>query len=163
VLYDPREGGPPAAACWTPGDAELFLATRQGRAIRFSERQVPVRGCLGMRVDRDDAIVGVAAVPADGGVFMATDDGKGTIRLMSGFSANKSPGASGKVGMKTDTLLGIATAQPGEDFFLISRLGKIIRFAADEVPAKDGVVQGVNCMNLRADSCVAMTAGGVAG
>ena len=35
--------------------------------------------------------------------------------------------------------------------------GKIIRFSADDIPAKEGVVQGVNCMSLRADSSVAAT------
>jgi len=163
VLYDPREGGPPAAACWTPGDGDLFLATRQGRAIRFAERQVPVRGCLGMRVDREDVIVGAAATNEEGGVFLLMNEGKGTVRLMSGFGANKSPGASGKVGMKTDHLVGAAGVQPGDDIFVISKLGKIIRFQVDEVPFKEGVVQGVACMNLRADECMAMTTSTVVG
>ena len=34
---------------------------------------------------------------------------------------------------------------------MISRLSKIIRFMSEEIPAKEGVVQGVNCMSLRAD------------
>ena len=156
VLYNPQEGGAPAAACWSSGGGDLFLATRLGKAIRFSERQVPVRGCLGMRVDQGDAIVGVAAVPVDGGVFMANDEGKGTVRQMSGFTANKAPGSGGKVGMKVDTLLGASSVSAGDDIFIISRLGKIIRFSVDEVPFKEGVVQGVNCMGLRADECVAM-------
>ncbi len=155
VLYNPQEGGAPAAACWSQGDGDLFLATRWGKAIRFAERQVPVRGCLGMRVDREDAIVGVAALHADGAVFMATDEGKGTVRLMSGFNANKAPGSGGKVGMKSDHLLGASAINAGDDIFMISRLGKIIRFSVDEVPFKEGVVQGVNCMSLRADECVA--------
>ncbi|MEZ4657445.1 MAG: DNA gyrase C-terminal beta-propeller domain-containing protein [Caldilineaceae bacterium] len=155
VLYDVKEGGPPAAACWTPGDGDLFLATQNGQAIRFSERQVPVRGCLGMRVERDDAIIGAAAVYEESGVFLVTDEGKGTIRLMGGFGANKAPGSGGKTAIKADRLVGVAAAAAGDDVFLISRLGKMIRFQADEVPAKEGVVQGVNCINLRADSCVA--------
>ena len=38
----------------------------------------------------------------------------------------------------------------------MSRLGKIIRFRASEVPAKEGVVQGVNCMALRSDDTIAV-------
>jgi DNA gyrase/topoisomerase IV subunit A len=90
-----------------------------------------------------------------------TEDGKGTIRLMSGFAANKSPGAGGKVIMKTDLLVGaFSVSTPNgeqDDIFAISQLGKIIRFQAGEVPAKEGVVQGVNCMNLRNDACRAFT------
>jgi DNA gyrase/topoisomerase IV subunit A len=44
----------------------------------------------------------------------------------------------------------------GDDIFAISRLGKIIRFQLAEVPPTDGVVQGVNCMALRADETVAL-------
>ncbi len=156
ILYDVKEGGAPAAACWTPGDGELFIATRKGNAIRFAETQVPVRGCLGIRVDPDDAVVGVAAVCGDNSVFLLSADGKGTIRAMSGFSANKEPGSGGKVAMKTDRLVGAASVAPGDDIFAISQLGKIIRFAADEVPEKEGVVQGVNCMTLRGDETTAL-------
>lgn len=157
MIYNINEGGAPAAACWTTGNEELFIATRQGKGIRFTERQVPVRGCLGLRVDPGDAVVGVAGATEECGVFLLTDDGKGTIRLLQGFSANKSPGASGKVVMKTETLVGASAAKAGDDVFAISALGKIIRFQADEVPAKEGVVQGVNCMSLRNDRCVAFT------
>lgn len=163
MIYNISEGGAPAAACWTTGNDELLIATRQGKAIRFTERQVPVRGCLGLRVDPGDTVVGVAGAGETGGVFLATDDGKGTIRLFSGFTANKSPGAGGKVAMKTETLVSAHAVKPGDDVFVISELGKIIRFQADEVPAKEGVVQGVNCMSLRNDRAVAFTVCTVAG
>jgi DNA gyrase subunit A len=161
VLYDVKEGGPPAAACWSSGNSELFLLTRQGRAIRFAERLVPVRGCLGMRVNPDDHIVGVAAAAEDGGLFMINEEGKGTIRLLSGFSANKSPGSGGKTAMKSETMVGVSAVDVSpngvDDLFVISQLGKLIRFRAAEVPPKEGVVQGVNCMNLRSDHCMALT------
>lgn len=156
VLYDVREGGPPAAACWSGGNDELFIVTRQAQAIRFAERLVPVRGCLGLRVDPGDQVVGVAAAATDGGVFLLAADGKGTIRQLNGFTANKAPGAGGKVAMKAEQIIGVVVADDHTDLFAISRLGKIIRFQAAEVPSKEGVVQGVNCMNLRADECVAL-------
>lgn len=156
ALYEVKEFGAPIAACWTPGDADLFIATRKGNAIRFSERHVPVAGCPGIRLDADDAAVGVASVRAESGVFLLGADGKGTIRLMAGFAPNKAPGGGGKLAMKTDRLVAALTAGATEDVFIISRLGKIIRFRADEVPAKEGVVQGVNCIALRADDAVAV-------
>ena len=45
-----------------------------------------------------------------------------------------------------------------DDVFAISGLSKIIRFQAVEIPPKEGVVQGVNCMALRADEVTAITA-----
>ena len=156
VLHNVAEGGPPAAACWTSGNDELLIATHTGAAIRFAERLVPVRGCLGLRVDPHDAVVGIAATDAQGGVFLLGQDGKGTIRLLEGFAANKAPGSGGKVVMKADRLIGAAAASPADDILILSRLGKVIRFPAHEIPAKEGVVQGVNCMALRADECVAL-------
>jgi DNA gyrase subunit A len=163
LLYDIREGGPPAAYCWSAANADLFIVTAKGLGIRFAEAQVAVRGSLGIRVDPDDAVVGVASVTAEHGVFMLSSDGKGTVRQMAGFALNKAPGSGGKVALKADKVVGAAFAQPGDDIFAISSLGKIIRFAVDEVPAKEGVVQGVNCMALRNDTVVAMTAAGMAG
>jgi DNA gyrase subunit A len=157
MLYDIREGGAPAATCWSGGESELFIATRQGLGIRFSERQVPVRGCLGIRVDPGDAVVAAAATTPTGRVFMAGNDGKGTVREMAGFAANKAPGSGGKVALKTERLVGASAVSDQDDIFIISRLGKIIRFRADEVPVKEGVVQGVNCISLRADEAAAIT------
>jgi DNA gyrase subunit A len=157
ILYNITEGGPPAAAAWTTGNDDLLIATRAGLAIRFAERLAPVRGCLGLRVDPNDVVVGVAAAEAEnGGAFMVSNEGKGTIRLYSGFSANKAPGSGGKTLMKVEQLVGTYAVREQDDIFIVSRLGKIIRFAAAEVPAKEGVVQGVNCMALRADECVVM-------
>ncbi len=161
ILYDTRDGGAPAAACWSAADADLFIATARGLAIRFAEPQVAVRGSLGIRVDPGDVVVGVASVRGDEGVFMLAADGKGTVRQMSGFALNKAPGSGGKQAMKADRLIGATPAKPGDDIFAISGLGKIIRFAVDETPAKEGVVQGVNCMTLRNDECTAVVAAGM--
>lgn len=156
IIHNVAEGGPPAAACWTSGNDDLFIVTRGGQAIRFSERLAPVRGCLGLRVEPGDVVAGVAAFNAEGGAFLLSAEGKGTIRLASGFTANKAPGASGKVAIKADLIVGAVAADEGDDLFAISQLGKIIRFQASEVPAKEGVVQGVHCMSLRADQCTAV-------
>jgi len=153
-FHDLKEGGPLVAACWSSGNDELFLASRQGKAIRFLETQVPARGCLGIRIDVTDAAVACTAVTAAGGVFLLSADGQGTVRLMTGFAANKAPGAVGKVALKTDQLVAATRVGPGDDLFVISRLGKLIRFAADEIPAKEGAVQGVAIMALRADEAV---------
>lgn len=155
-FHNVKEGGYLVDACWTPGDGDLFIATKQGKATRFMESQVSTRGCLGLRTQVDDVVVAVTAVSADSGVFLVGDDGKGTIRQMAGFNANKAPGAGGKVAMKTDNLVGALAVDGSDDILLISRLGKIIRFQAEEVPPKEGVVQGVNCMALRADEVTAV-------
>jgi DNA gyrase subunit A len=157
-LFDMRSFGPLAAACWTPGDGDLFIATRSGRGIRFSEKLLHPQGSPGIRVEEDDPPAGIAAVYQDSGVFMVGADGRGTIRQMEGFNPNKSTGGSGKTAMNINNMVGAVTVSDKDDIFLISRLGKLIRFSAEDVPSKEGVVQGVNCMALRADNVVALTA-----
>lgn len=156
-FHDLKEGGPLVSACWSAGSGDVFLASREGKAIRFLETQVPARGCLGIRLDPADEAIAATPVAATDGVFLIGEDGQGTIRLMRGFAANKAPAAGGKVAMKTDNLVGAVRVSSGDELFVISRLGKLIRFAADEVPPKEGVVQGVACMALRADEVTAIT------
>ena len=154
LMFDAGKFGALAGACRTPGDAELFVATREGKAIRFAEKLVPAQGGPGLRLDGGDKVVAIASVEEDSAVFLTDADGKGTVRQMTGFAANKSAGGSGKIAMKTDSLVAALTIHPGDDVFMISTLSKLIRFPGDEVPPKDGTVQGVNCMMLRADNVI---------
>jgi DNA gyrase subunit A len=157
ALCDSKAFGPLAAACWTPGDSDLFLATRQGRGVRFAEKTVPPQGCMGIRLSERDSVVGIAGVSDGSRVLLVSAEGNGAIRLMSGFSANKAPGAGGKTAMSADQLVGAATVEEEDDVFILSRLSKVIRFSASEIPPKEGVVQGVHCMNFRGDAAVAFT------
>ncbi len=161
LFFNTRETGPLVAACWTEGDSDLFLLTQRGIAIRFSEKALSPMGDWGIKVSADDRVVAITSVYADGQVFIIGSDGKGTIREMSGFAANKSAGGSGKIAMKNDHIVGAAMVTANDDLFILTRLGKMIRFRADEVPSTDGVVQGVICVNMRNDEVVAVKASGV--
>lgn len=154
-LYD-RNFGPLAAACWTPGDGDLLIATRQGRAIRFSEKLVPPAGILGIRMSEGDSAISITPVYSESNVFMLSADGKGSIRQMENFTPNKAPGAGGKIAINTDHLICAMNADEIQDIFIISRLSKIIRFPVSDIPPKDSIVQGVICMSLRADEPVSV-------
>jgi DNA gyrase/topoisomerase IV subunit A len=157
AIYNVEAYGPLVSACWSSGRGEFFIATRQGHAIRFAERSLPAAGGQGIRLQEDDEAVAIASVGPDSGIFLLSADGLGTIRLMSGFSPNKAPGGGGKVALKTERLVGAVSVDQAGDLFIISRLSKIVRFQATEVPGKEGVVQGVRCMTLRSDEAVALT------
>lgn len=156
ILYDTAREQPPIRACWTSGNDDLLVTTTLGNALRFPERQVPKTGCLGIRLDDGDSLFNLVAVQESSGVLLISADGKGTIRHMSGFRANKAPGAGGKQLLKTEKLVGAVPVQEQDDVFIISELGKLIRFRASDIPAKEGLVQGVHCMALRADAAVAV-------
>lgn len=158
-FHDPERSGFITAGCWTRGEEHLFIGTQQGKGIRFRETQVPARhGCLGLRVDEGDVTVAITAVQEAGAVFLLSGDGKGTVRQMSGFRMNKAPGAGPKVALKSDNMVAAATVSKGDDIFIVSQTGKMIRFQAEEVPSKEGVVQGVHCMTLRNDEATAAVA-----
>jgi DNA gyrase subunit A len=150
-LFNLSDFGLLTAACWTPGDAELLIVSSQGMGIRFPEKAISPQGDVGIRLGGDDKAVGITSVNPDSEVFFLGVDGRGTLRQMSGFAANKSAGGAGKIAMKTPRLVGAAAVQPDDDIFVITRLGKIIRFQADEIPATEGTVQGVNCISMRQD------------
>ena len=155
-LYDFRAFGYLASATWTPGDGDLFIATLQGRAIRFAEKLISPQGTQGIRLTEQDKAVSIAAVHPDSGVFMLSADGRGTIRRMDGFAPNKAPGAGGKIALTTDKLVCALNVENTDQLFIISTLSKIIRFRVDDIPPKDGIVQGVVCISLtsrRTGSC----------
>lgn len=154
-LFDYKQFGLLASACRSEGDADLFIATRLGKAIRFSEKSIAPQGALGIRLANQDQAVAIASVREDSRIFLLSSDGKGTIRTMESFSANKAPGAAGKIAITADHLVSALCVDGQEDVFIISTLAKIIRFRLDDVPVKDNAVQGVICMSLRADEPVA--------
>jgi DNA gyrase subunit A len=80
---------------------------------------------------------------------------------METFAPNKSMGGSGKQLFKSSHTVGMVTVSYNDDLFIISQLGKIIRFRADEVPVSEGVVQGVICMTLRGDEVTSVVSSGL--
>jgi DNA gyrase subunit A len=158
VLYHVREHGKPTGACYHSSDDHLLIATQNGLGIRFSARHIPNFGCQGIRLASTDATVSICPANLKESVFLLADDGKGTIREMAGFAENKAAGAGGKQLLKAEKLVSALRVTEKDDLFVLSKLSKIVRFSADEVPPKEGVVQGVNCMALRADTCVAVLA-----
>jgi len=162
AMFKWEEFGPLAAVCWTPGNADLFVATRKGSAIRFPEKLVTPQGDAAIRLAAGDQVTAIAPVYDDSDVFIIGADGRGALRQMSGFAANKSMGGSGKIALRTENLVTAFAVRPHDEIFIFSRLGKMIRFRADEVPSTEGVVQGAICMSLRGDEVVAAMVSGLA-
>lgn len=158
LLVEPGRGGAPAAATLSNGGGDVLVALRSGAAYRFAEQLIRREGVRGIQVRPDDAVIGLAVIAEGGGeaIFLASGDGLGARRGDDTFSANKSPGGQGKVIMKTDALAGVAAVTEQSEVFGVSGLGKIIRFAVAEVPAKAGNVQGVNIMDCRGDQLTAI-------
>jgi DNA gyrase subunit A len=62
------------------GDNDIMLMTRNGKAIRFHENQVRpmglvAAGVMGIKLQTDDAVVGMELLPHKGEIFMVASDG----------------------------------------------------------------------------------------
>jgi DNA gyrase subunit A len=157
LLSDPKRGGPPAVMTLSEGAGEVLLVLRSGLGYRFPERLISREGVRGIQTRPDDQVVGLVSIQGDEDeVLLVTADGQGTRRQMAGFASNKSPGGQGKVIMKSDALAGAARVGSEDEVLCISGFAKIIRFSAEETPAKSGNVQGVSILDTRGDSLAAL-------
>jgi DNA gyrase subunit A len=160
AMYPFNEFGPLSGVCWTNGDGELLVVSKHGVGIRFNEKLIPPQGDWAIKLGADDAVTSIAPVYADSDVFVIGSDGRGTLRSMTSFAANKSMGGSGKQLFKNNHVVRLVPVELSDDLFIISMLGKLIRFRCDEVPSSEGTVQGVICMSLRGDEVITAIASG---
>ncbi len=152
VALDPRQTGSSASAmCLSGGTADVLMVSRGGMATRFNISVAPLQAAPGIKLRPGDTLAGLAAIHEEDPVFVVTEDGLGTRRLMEGFAANKAPGAAGKIIMKSEVVAGIVCAPDSADLVVLTRFSKLIRFNAEEVPAKTAPVQGVDIVELRGD------------
>ncbi|MFN8481575.1 MAG: DNA gyrase C-terminal beta-propeller domain-containing protein [Anaerolineae bacterium] len=152
VVLDPRQtGGSACAMCLSSGTADVLMVSRGGMAARFNISVAPLQAAPGLKLRTGDTLVGLAAIHEADSVFVVTEDGLGTRRLMEGFAANKAPGAAGKIIMKSEAVAGVVRAPDSADLVVLTRFSKLIRFTAEEVPAKTAPVQGVDIVELRGD------------
>jgi hypothetical protein len=78
----------------TNGQNEILLATRQGKAIRFSEEDVrpmglSAAGVLAVKLGSDDAVVGMGIVQADGFVVTFSEQGYAKRTAINNFPLQK--------------------------------------------------------------------------
>jgi DNA gyrase subunit A len=81
VLVKVNEGDRLGWVGLTNGKKEILLVTASGMAIRFKEDDVRPMGLVaagvnGMKLEDKDEVVGAEILPADGDVFLLTNDGK---------------------------------------------------------------------------------------
>jgi DNA gyrase subunit A len=143
----------------TSGQDDLLLATRQGKAIRFSEDEVrpmglSAAGVLAIKLGKDDAVVGMGVIAKDTEVILFTEKGYAKRTAAKDFPAQKRYGggvqaiklssrsgptavaalASGKQSLVLMTAKGRVTRLPVKAFRAMGRatLGSKTRFDTKE-------------------------------
>ena len=142
------------------GNADIVLATREGRSIRFEEAQVretgrATQGVIGIRLRKDDYVVSLVVIPeeakADAELLTISEAGFGKRTLLGEYPV-QNRGGMGVITMKvtdrTGSLVSLGQVTGEEELFVLSEGGVLIRTRVSEVSNYGRSSQGVTIMRL---------------
>ena len=143
----------------TDGKQDLFLATRQGKSIRFQEKQVREvgragKGVRGIRLGKNDLVIGMELVKDGKSLLTATEKGYGK---RTNFTAYRRQGRGGKgiLNIKTTAKNGlavsIAAAGDEDEIIVMTASGKVIRQRVKEIKSTGRLAQGVRLIKMTDD------------
>ncbi|KUO49620.1 MAG: DNA gyrase subunit A [Desulfitibacter sp. BRH_c19] len=140
----------------TDGDKELILGTRQGKSIRFSEKQVrrmgrTARGVKAINLAVEDKVVSGDIIDKDSQVICVTQNGFGK-RTNSEEYRVQSRGGKGslalKLNEKTGLLIALRVVQEKQELMIVTKGGIIIRTQVEGISQMGRVTQGVKLMRM---------------
>ncbi|MGH9476367.1 MAG: DNA gyrase subunit A [Terriglobales bacterium] len=146
------------------GKSEIFLATHEGKGIRFPETGVrsmgrTAQGVRGMTLDDDDYIVGMEIARDPHQLILSVTEGGYAKRTALSEYRLQSRGGSGVINVKTTARNGkvvavmAVTETPG--VMIISQQGKIIRCGSSSIREVGRAAQGVRILRLEEGDQVA--------
>ena len=144
----------------TDGTKRIFIATHNGLAIRFDEKNVrpmgrATRGVRGIDLRQDDYVVSVCPVSAEDKERMlsVSEQGYGKQTLITTYRL-QSRGGKGVINMKTTEKTGkVVAVFPVEDeaeIMIITQQGKLIRLEAADIRKTGRSAQGVRLIKTDA-------------
>lgn len=139
----------------TNGSNELIVATRSGKAIRFSEKDVrevgrSARGVKSMDLDNDDEIVGMSVIRDNAYVLTVSETGNGRLSEISDYRIQRR-GGKGLLNYHVDKygkVAAIKIVNFDDDIILISEEGIMIRIEAASIRICQRPSKGVRIMRL---------------
>ncbi len=152
-----REGDALIDVRITDGTNEVLLATRLGKAIRFSEADVRAmgrrtEGVMGIRLGAGDEVVGMVVVRSDEETLLvATERGMGKRSEIEDYRFQQRGGQGVinlKLARKKDRVVTVKAVRDVDQFMVITRNGVVNRQRADEVRVIGRATQGVRLVNL---------------
>lgn len=150
------EGDALAFALLTCGDDDLLIATHDGQAVRFNEKEARVmgrtaRGVRGIRLAQGDYVVGATVVDDSKTLLTVTEKGFGKKTDFAEYSAHNRGGKGvvcHNVTDKTGPVAGIAAVDENEDVMLVTDAGVIIRTPVCDIRTCGRASQGVIIMRM---------------
>ncbi len=144
------------------GENEILIASKAGKCIRFSEKDVrPTgRGTQGVKaitLNKDDIVVDMMIVDETQDIFTLTSLGYGKRSKVEDYRLQSRGGKGIKAGVfneKTGELVNMKLVTDENDIMIITTGGTIIRMHADTISCIGRATRGVRVMNVK-DSFVA--------
>ncbi|MBR5853570.1 MAG: DNA gyrase subunit A [Alistipes sp.] len=149
----------------TSGNAEIMIATREGRAIRFNEATVRAMGRVSTGVkavsmEDDNEVVGMIAIEPDSkeDILVLSENGYGKRTDLEEYRITNRGGKGVKtinITEKTGQLISIKAVTDDNDLMIINRSGLTMRTSVDQIRVAGRATQGVRVINLRDGDAIA--------
>ncbi|NCX78672.1 MAG: DNA gyrase subunit A [Actinobacteria bacterium] len=155
----------------TNGTDDVFMVTRGGQTIRFSEKLVrpmgrSAAGVRGMKMRGADEVVSVDVARDEASILLVTESGYGKRTQINHF-ARKGRGGMGMIGIKLTGKKGrvVAAFMVGleDEIVVVSSGGTTIRIPVREISSQGRAATGVRVMSLESGQVVASVAPIIAG
>ncbi|MBI4890885.1 MAG: DNA gyrase subunit A [Acidobacteria bacterium] len=159
-----KDGDELIEAMLSTGKDLVFLGTREGLAIKFSEEDVrpmgrPAAGVTSMKFKlKDDYIIGMQIVGEDDFILSVSENGFGKRTKVSEYRFQSRAGSgviNMKVTNKTGKVMAVLAVQEDTDVILITREGKILRTDADSIRKTGRSASGVKLVSMESEDLVA--------
>ena len=140
------------------GTNDVVLVTRQGRAIRFAEADVPTmgrtaQGVKGIGLRAKDAVIGMVIVRRDATLCTVTELGYAKRTAISEYPVQHR-GGMGTITLdvtdKSGPLVGAKEVLPGDELMVIAASGAATRVDSDSIPIQGRATQGKRVLPLGA-------------
>jgi DNA gyrase subunit A len=167
-----REGDELVQVCMTSGKAEIILATRVGKAIRFNEEKVrsmgrTASGVIGVDLNDEDGqnfVIGMITVNPENKeetILVISEKGYGKRTDLEDYRITNRGGkgvTTLKRTPKTGDLVGILNVTDNDHIMIINKSGIAIRLAVEQLRVMGRATQGVRLIKLdESDSIAAIT------
>ena len=145
------------AVRFTTGEDEILVASRGGKCIRFSEKDVrPTgRGTQGVKaitLGKEDIVVDMLIIDPNFDLFTLTSLGYGKRSKIDDYRLQSRGGKGIKAGVfneKTGHLVNLKAVNDENDIMIITVSGIIIRMHADTISCIGRSTRGVRVMNVK--------------
>jgi len=157
-----RDGDEIVSTDFVSDDDNVFIATKKGKAIHFSAKDIRsmgrnATGVKGIDLAKYDEVVSMEIASGAPYLLTVTENGFGKCTPVNEYRL-QSRGGKGiklsKVTSKTGKICGAKQVRQSDDVMLIIKSGKIIRIGVSQISVLSRDTQGVTLMNTGEDYIV---------